>query len=315
MSTSIWEDFGVNTVITPDENAHSEHEQAMLALDVSARSGDDTFETQQQQQQDTDITDSQGLSESLSDQGTDPLGEQDEDSIRVNTDTGEVEGDETQEQDEEDANSGVDTDSYDIPSDDPELTGSVEALREHTEGFEAMVSKVINEGVVTEEQYEALVAEYEAGGLSDKSYAMLEAGGYSKQFINAFIQGQDALTQAYADKLINYVGGRERYEQTYNWLEQNNPAMLSMLDEATNNMEYANVKAIFDSVSSQRIARYGKAPQRSLTSRSSTNRPKAPEAASQGFASMSDMMKAMSDKRYANDAAYRAEVERRVAAM
>lgn len=304
MTTSIWEDFGVDTaVITPDENAQSDHEQEMLKLDVPARSGDDSFET-------SGITDSEGLSAAM-EGSTDPLGEQHEDSVRIDTETGK----ET-EADTETEGTESEVEDVEIATESPELSTAVQALQEHTEGFSAMVDKALNDGDIDAETFERIQEEYASDeGLSDASYEALAAKGYSRQFVNAFIQGQDSLTQAYAQQVVNYVGGQDNFNSTYAWLEANNPALKDMLHDAIEDMKIGNVKAIFDSVKQQRVQRYGQAPQRNLASRSQPQRPKASQPDVQGFASMAEMTKAMSDKRYANDASYRAEVERRVAMM
>ena len=312
MTTSIWEDFGVDTaVITPDENAYSEHEQAMLALDIPARSGDDSFSTVGSEDG-SGVTDSEGLSQAMEGQ-TGPLGEQDEDSIRLNTETGEVAGSETD--DADGTESDAPEEDYEIASDSPELNSSIEALTEHTKGFQAMVEKALGDGALDAETFERIEEEYLGDGLSEETYKVLEDKGYSRTFVNAFIQGQDSLTNAYAQQLINYVGGVDQFNATYEWLGKNNPAMRDMLDDAMQNLQTGNVKAIFESVQAQRVARYGQAPARNLASRSQPQRPQAKQQESQGFASMGEMMAAMSDKRYSNDAQYRAEVERKVAAM
>lgn len=317
-TTSIWEDFGVDTVITPDENAQSAHEQEMLALNVSARSGDDSFDLVkgEEEEEEHSSTDSEGLSKALEgDEQSDPLGEQNDDSIRINTETGEVDDDAETGEDADAAEDGQGA-NYEIPSESEELTGSVTTLREHTEGFNAMVDKALSEGDVDQETYERVQEEYLSDeGLSEDSYKTLEEKGYSRQYVNAFIQGQEALTNAYANELINYVGGQENFTATYEWLEANNPALKDMLTHSMENLETTNVKAIFDSVKAQRVQRFGKAPQRNLASRSQPQRPQVKQARSEGYTSMGEMMEAMSDTRYRNDEAFRADVERRVAAM
>lgn len=302
--TSIWDDFGSNSaVITPDANAYDKHEQEMLALNIPARSGDDSFEVQ--------TTDSEGLSAAMGDdKNSDPLGEQDEDSYRINTETGEASEAAT-----EGNESDVDAD-YAIEDSAPELESSVTSLREHTEGFNAMVDKVLSDGDIDQETVDNIQAEYLSDeGLSEATYKTLEEKGYSRSYVNAFIQGQEALTNAYASQIMNYVGGQDKFNATYAWLESNNPAMQEMLDDALENLNTKNVKAIFESVNAQRVARYGKAPQRNLASRSQPQRPQGRTDTAQGFSSVKEMTDAMSDKRYSNDPAYRALVEKRVALM
>ena len=307
--TSIWNDFGIseNDVVT-SSTEDQDHVQAMLALNVDTRDGDTSIELASEE--DGEILSEEQLRKRMDGEQSDVYGDQGDDSIRVSTETGQA----TEEEEEEAAD---ETEAPDVNySETPEeLTGSISALQEHTNGFNAMVDKALEGGDIDAETLEAVKEEYAAGEtLSEKTYALLETKGYSRGFVNSFIQGQELLATAYADQIVRYVGGADNFNNTREYLESNNPAMAAMLDTALENLDVKAVGAIFASASAARTARFGKAPARSVTQRASTAKPTAAPNATkaQKFESIDDMMKAMDDPRYRSDARYRQQVEARI---
>lgn len=308
--TSIWSDFGIseNDVVT-SSTEDQEHIQAMLALNVDTRDGDAAIELASEV--DGEILTEEQLRQRMDGEQSDVYGDQGEDSIRVNTDTGAAEdaGEDVDESEQE----LVDVDMSETPE---ELTGSISALQEHTKGFNAMVDKALEGGEIDEETLEAIKQEYATGDeLSEKTYTLLESKGYSRAFVNSFIQGQELLATAYADQIVRFVGGADNFNSTREYLESNNPAMAKMLDSALENLDVEAITAIFESTKAARTARFGKAPARSVTQRASTAKPTAKAAPTvQPFESIDDMMKAMDDPRYRSDARYRQQVEARITA-
>lgn len=309
--TSIWNDFGIseNDVVT-SSTEDQEHVQAMLALNVDTRDGDTAIELASE---DGEILTEEQLRQRMDGEQSDVYGDQGDDSIRVSTETGQTTEEEAAEEEAADETEAPDVDYSETPE---ELTGSITALQEHTKGFNAMVDKALEGGEIDADTLEAIKEEYAAGEtLSEKTYALLETKGYSRGFVDSFIQGQELLATAYADQIVRYVGGADNFNSTREYLASNNPAMAEMLDTALENLDVKAVGAIFASVSTARTARFGKAPARSVTQRASTAKPTA--SASKGvqpFDSIDDMMKAMDDPRYRNDARYRQQVEARITA-
>lgn len=306
--TSIWDDFGIsgNSVVT-SSTEDQEHVQAMLALNVDTRDGDAAIELADEG---GEILTEEQLRQRMDGEQSDVYGDQGDDSVRVDTETGEA----VEEEDEgESAQELADVDMSEAPE---ELTGSITALQEHTKGFNAMVDKALEGGEIDEETLESIKQEYAAGEeLSEKTYALLESKGYSRGFVNSFIQGQELLATAYADQIVRFVGGADNFNSTREYLESNNPAMAEMLDKALESLDVKAVTAIFESTKAARAARFGKAPARSVTQRASTAKPAAKAApAVQPFETIDDMMKAMDDPRYRSDARYRKQVEARITA-
>lgn len=307
--TSIWNDFGIseNDVVTTSTE-DQEHVQAMLALNVDTRDGDTSIDLADEE---GEILTEEQLRQRMDGEQSDVYGDQGDDSIRVNTETGEAE--QQQEEQDEDESEPEDVDLSETPE---ELTSSITALQEHTYGFNAMVDKALEGGEIDEETLESIKQEYAAGEtLSEKTYELLETKGYSRGFVNSFIQGQELLATAYADQIVRFVGGADNFNSTREYLESNNPAMAEMLDNALESLDVKAITAIFESAKAARTARFGKAPARSVTQRASTAKPAAKAAsAAQPFESIEDMMKAMDDPRYRSDARYRQQVEARITA-
>lgn len=309
--TSIWSDFGIsdNDVVT-SSTEDQDHVQAMLALNVDTRDGDTSIELASEE--DGELLTEEQLRQRMDGEQSDVYGDQGDDSIRVSTETGQT----TEEEAEEEAKDETEVPAVNYSETPEELTGSISALQEHTSGFNAMVDKALEGGEIDADTLEAIKAEYAAGEtLSEKTYNLLETKGYSRGFVNSFIQGQELLATAYADQIVRYVGGADNFNSTRDYLASNNPAMAAMLDTALENLDVKAVGAIFESASAARTTRFGKAPTRSVTQRASTSKPTA--AVSKGvqpFDSIDDMMKAMDDPRYRNDTRYRQQVEARITA-
>lgn len=306
--TSIWEDFGIsgNDVVTAggeDQN----HVQTMLALNVDTRDGDASIDLADEN---GEILTEEQLRQRMDGEQSDVYGDQGDDSIRVNTESGAAD---EQEEQAEDESGSEDVDLSETPE---ELTNSITALKEHTDGFNAMVDKALEGGDIDEQTLVAIKAEYAEGEtLSEKTYALLETKGYSRGFVNSFIQGQELLATAYADQIVRFVGGADNFNNTREYLADNNPAMAEMLDNALETLDVKAITAIFESVKTARAARFGKAPTRSVTQRASTAKPATTASkAVKPFDSIDDMMEAMDDPRYRSDARYRQQVEARITA-
>lgn len=299
-NADVYASFGVNSAVMSG-STQGEHEQAMLALDVAARDGDDAIELAQEEEHvERDLYDN-----------TDPFGmEDDEDRIQVRI------GEEADaEEDTEVASEEVTDDSSDEEfqplGDTPEelLTAS-EQLGEHEEGFQEMINIAAERGM-SAEAIERIQQEYESeDGISAKSYAELAEIGYTKAFVDSYIRGQEALVEQYVASVIEYAGGREKFDALHTHLETHNPEAAQSLEAALENRDLATIKAIINLAGQSRAKTFGRKPTRSVTTRAIPAKPQAPKV--EGFASRGEMVKAMSDPRYRTDSAYRRSVEQKV---
>jgi predicted SnoaL-like aldol condensation-catalyzing enzyme len=290
-NADVYASFGVNSAVVGGSTP-TDHEQAMLELNVAARDGDDAIE----------------LAQSDDPYGNpDPFGEDEEEGrteIRINADgetVGEESGSEGEEAEGEDF-----TPVGDIPS---ELNEASDQLEQHEAGFQEMVNQAAERGL-GEDAIVRIQQEYEEDGLSEKSYAELAAAGYSKAFVDSYIKGQEALVDSYVKSVMQFAGGEAQFQAVYAHLEVNNPDAAQSLVSALENRDLSTVKAILNLAGASRTKAFGKPAARSVAKNAI---PAAPVRTKQiGFESQAEMISAMSDPRYRSDSKFRAEVERKM---
>ena len=287
-NADVYASFGVNNAVMTGSTP-TEHEQNMLSLDVAARDGDDAIVLSEEPSSHSDDPYAAGA---------DPFadGEDDEGRIQVRI--------------SEDGNEA----EFDTGSDNAEVetegeADELEPLGQHEEGFQAMVEQAVERGL-SADSVTRIYEEYEADGISEKSYAELEAAGYSRAFVDSYISGQEALVDQYVNQVVAFAGGKERFSAIHTHLEATNPAAAESLETAMMNRDLATVKAIINLAGESYTKKFGKPANRSVTKRATPVKPVARQK--EGFTNQAEMIKAMSDPRYRSDAAYRQMVEQKV---
>lgn len=305
-NADVYASFGV-TNATVGSVTQEEHEQNMLGLNVETRDGDDRIDL-------SNSDDPYG-------QDRDPFAEEGEDDgrmqVRVNADgsseetQGEPEVEITNEGAELETD-GVDEESEIAPVGDiPDtLTTSADQIGAHEAGFNEMVEQASERGL-TPEAVSQIRAEYEADGISDESYAALAAAGYSKGFVDSYIQGQEALVEQYVNQVMDYAGGRDKFQAVQKHLEVSNKDASESLLKALESRDLPTVKAILNLAGQSYNSKFGKKAERTVTAQATQAKPQSPQRA-EGFSSRDEMVKAMSDPRYRTDASFRNTVEQRV---
>lgn len=309
-NADVYASFGVNSAVltgsTPEE-----HQENMLALDVAARDGDDAIELN------TNSDDPYGSD-------VDQFGEPEEGrmQVRISADgSDEQEGEEGQGDEEQQGDEGSQPDEVTGDDGEPEefkpigetpadINEASQQLEEHEAGFNDMVATAIERGL-SQDAVTRIQQEYQnEDSLSDESYRELAEAGYSKAFVDAYIRGQEALVNQYVEKVMDFVGGRERFQQVYSHMQTNNPEGAEALIKAFESRDVATMKTILNLAGQSRDKTFGKKAERSIAKRATPAKP-APRKAV-GFESQSEMIKAMSDPRYRADSKYRREVEQKV---
>tara|TARA_R100001463_G_C3543588_1_gene222543 strand:- start:2845 stop:3660 length:816 start_codon:yes stop_codon:yes gene_type:complete len=147
---------------------------------------------------------------------------------------------------------------------------------------------------------------YENGELSTDNYKALEESGIPREFVDAYVKGQEATMEAEVSSITSSVGGQENYDDMVQWAQANLPdSEIDSYDElvSTGTTEVAKmaVKGLY--------ARY-----MSEDGGSSVNIAKGATSGStiQPFGSMAQVTTAMKDKRYQQDPSFRREVEQRI---
>lgn len=281
--SDIYAEFGVNNAVISSDNIE-EHEQAMLAKPIEVRDGDDRIEAVESDESTVDETEGEAQ---------------------------EVELSESDESDESGETEGEAAPFQPVGEPSEELVQSSERIAEHEGAFTDMVDTAIERGL-SAESVARIQQEYAEDGLTEKSYQELAAAGYSKNFVDSYLRGQEALVEQYVAGVIAFAGGQQNFDALYTHLQTNSPDSAEALVAAMENRDLKTVKAIINLAAGSRSKTFGKPAARSVTKRG------IPAAAvavkSEGFTSSAQMIKAMSDPRYATDAEYRRSVEQKVAA-
>lgn len=145
--------------------------------------------------------------------------------------------------------------------------------------------------------------------LTDEHYAAFqEKMGLSKAVIDDFLLGQEARLSQHTDAILSAVGGEAVYADAVAWAEQNLPeAEQAAYNEAVESGNFERAKA-----AAQGLVLKFQASEGSEPNYAEGDGPAVPPA--NGFRSKAEITTAMADPRYATDDAYRADVEKRMAA-
>ena len=147
---------------------------------------------------------------------------------------------------------------------------------------------------------------YENGELSEDNFKALEQSGIPREFVEAYVRGQEATMEAEVSSITNSIGGQENYDAMVQWASANLPE--SEVDSYDDIVSTGTTEAAKMAVKGM-YARY-----LSENGGSSMNIAKGGTsgAAIQPFNSNAQVVEAMNDPRYQNDPAYRADVEKRI---
>lgn len=157
------------------------------------------------------------------------------------------------------------------------------------------------------EQFAKYSEEYQQSGtLSEDSYKELESRGIPKEIVDTYIRGQEALIEAQVTAVYNQVGGKDQYQQMLEWAEASLPqaevdAFNNIVASGDQSQTLLAVNGLY-----ARYSSVNKAP------KLVNGTPSVNSRAGNVFRSTGELVTAMSDPRYKTDAAYRADVERRL---
>ena len=144
----------------------------------------------------------------------------------------------------------------------------------------------------------------ESGQLSQDTYNQLGEMGISKEMVDSYIAGQEAIMDKQSNDIFNTIGGKSEYEAMSEWAGQN-------LDDA-------DLEAYNQTVESGTIDQ-AKFAVRALYQQYKGGNPVTPMQGSTNgsavapFTSRAQVTQAMRSKQYQTDAGYRQEVQQRLA--
>lgn len=146
---------------------------------------------------------------------------------------------------------------------------------------------------------------HENGGLSEAQYKEYESRGMSREFMDNYVQGQEALVEKRRGEYFNLVGGADEYQSMIQWAADSLP---DQDIEAYNNVMMSGDPDAIRLQIQGFHARYQQANQKPSLIQGEVG----PDNASGAYESWAQVTQAMKDPRYHNDPAYRAQVEQKL---
>lgn len=145
------------------------------------------------------------------------------------------------------------------------------------------------------------------GELSEDSFTKLESMGFPKELVQQYITGFQATQAQEAQTIYAETGGQEGYKAMTEWAAQTmSPQEIAAYDGLVTGGDINAAKIAAKGLYAQYVAANGQPPKllSGTPSRRDANSP---------FRSSAEVVAAMSDPRYKSDAAFRKDVEERLA--
>ena len=147
----------------------------------------------------------------------------------------------------------------------------------------------------------------ETGDVSEESRKSIEEMGLPREIIDSYIEGQKSMLESQFNAIYSEVGGEENYGAMLEWAGENIPEdEQEAFNESVLNGTPAQMMFAIKSLASRWGGAESKASPLLQGSTGSVN-------ASGAFRSLAQVTEAMRDPRYTKDAAYRKDVEARLA--
>ena len=153
----------------------------------------------------------------------------------------------------------------------------------------------------------SLQDEYNDGGqLKESSYEALQKAGIPKDYVDAFIKGQEAIATQTSNTLKQEVGGTDAYNSMMSWASDNlNEAEITSFNKTVNGKDIEATRLAIQGLNARYKNNVGDEPSLQSANKSST-------ANAQGYRSWAEVTSAMNDERYSTDDAYRNDVQNKL---
>ena len=199
-------------------------------------------------------------------------------------------------------NNGEDKTKETTTSEDSNLVADV---AKHQDTLKALEKDLRNKGV----DFKQAIKEYEeSGNISSRTLANLVNAGYPKEVIESFIEGRHAIEERFTKAVYDTAGGEEEYFKMTQWAANNLPqSTLKAFNKALDSNDLDLISMMVAGIQSKMSTTRGTSNPTILG-----NSVGSTEGEARGFASKQDMIKAMSDPRYARDPAYTRSVEQKM---
>lgn len=154
--------------------------------------------------------------------------------------------------------------------------------------------------------FDALADEYNNNGsLSEKSMEALKKAGYPEPVVNAYLNGLQALSDRFTNAVKGYAGGDEGYDKLVEFIKTQPKEVVDAYNKTIQNGDLGQIHLMIDGLTSKMTKAYGTANP-TVMGNGSTH------ANAEGYTSMEQMTKDMSDPRYQVDPKFTREVYQKI---
>ena len=177
----------------------------------------------------------------------------------------------------------------DKPEDKPEVDEQV-AFDKQTERDNEIKNDLAKHNI----DFDALGEEYQKNGeLSKESIDKLEKAGYPKAMVDAYLDGLQATTEKFVNRIYSMAGGKENYEKILGFIKTQPESVVNAYNATITQGNLNQIELALNGIKAQMKTAYG------------TSNPTlmggAATSTAEGYTSMEQMTKDMSDPRYQVD--------------
>ena len=142
--------------------------------------------------------------------------------------------------------------------------------------------------------FDALGEEYQKNGeLSKESLDKLEKAGYPKAMVDAYLDGLQATTEKFVNRIYSMAGGKENYEKIIGFIKTQPESVINAYNATITQGNLNQIELALNGIKAQMNTAYG------------TSNPTlmggAATSTAEGYTSMEQMTKDMADPRYQVD--------------
>ena len=142
--------------------------------------------------------------------------------------------------------------------------------------------------------FDALGEEYQKNGeLSKESIDKLEKAGYPKAMVDAYLDGLQATTEKFVNRIYSMAGGKENYEKIIGFIKTQPESVINAYNATITQGNLNQIELALNGIKAQMKTAYG------------TSNPTlmggAATSTAEGYTSMEQMTKDMADPRYQVD--------------
>lgn len=154
--------------------------------------------------------------------------------------------------------------------------------------------------------FDALADEYNNNGsLSEKSMEALKKAGYPESVVNAYLNGLQALSDRFTNAVKGYAGGDEGYGKLVEFIKTQPKEVVDAYNKTIQTGDLGQIHLMIDGLTSKMTKAYGTANP-TVMGNGSTH------ANAEGYTSMEQMTKDMSDPRYQVDPKFTRDVYQKI---